>query len=660
MEFGKDSWRTFEQGIQREWLLTNGIGGFSSSTIIGANTRRYHGLLIASLKPPVMRHLILSKLDESIIINGISYNLYTNQTIGHISEGYLYQQRFIMDPIPTYVYNVEDIFIEKKICMVYGENKIIIMYKIIPGERGCKLKIAPLVNFRDYHFNSSKSYLNFEQREEENGTVVRPQYYDIDIFLNISEGRYIKQDDLYFYNMDYAIERERGLHSIEDHYIPGLFEVEINPGKEKYITITAGIGQQEKLDGNRVIEAELNRINSLVNNAGYQDDFVNSLVKACDNFIVYRESTHSKTVIAGYPWFTDWGRDTMISLPGLTLVTKRYDDAKNILYTFSHYIKHGLIPNMFPDAGEEPGYNTVDAALWYIHAVYKYLQYTGDYEFIKTNIYERLKEIIDSYAGGTLYNIKMDDDGLISAGSSAIQLTWMDAKIGDWVVTSRHGKAVEVNALWYNALNIMAHISGYFGENNFRYLEIASRVKISFEKQFWNEKKQCLFDIVNEEGKDDKIRPNQIFAMSLAFPIIEGEKARHVVNVVLQQLYATYGLRSLSPLNNEYIGIYAGDQFKRDAAYHQGTAWSWLIGHFITAYRKTYNYSEESRQFCLNLIRPFKDHLKDACVGSISEIFDGNPPNIPRGCFAQAWGVAEVLRAYVEDILLINERPNYQ
>ncbi|MDK2799726.1 MAG: hypothetical protein PWP27_2101 [Clostridiales bacterium] len=657
MEFGKGSWRTFNQGIQREWLLTNGIGGFSSSTIIGANTRRYHGLLIASLKAPIMRHLIISKLDESITIDNVSHNLYTNQTVDHISKGYLYQQRFTMEPIPTYTYCVEDIFVEKKVCMVYGQNQVVIVYKIVTGDRGCKLKIAPLVNFRDYHFNCSSEHLHFEQKDFETGTILKPKNYAIDIFINTSEGIFVRKNHLYFYNMYYDVERERGLHPVEDHYIPGIFEVDIGAREERYITITAGIGKQEKLNGNEVIARETARINSLVENTvniivpAKTKEFTDTLIKACDHFIVYRESTNSKTIIAGYPWFTDWGRDTMIALPGLTLVTKRYEDAKDILHTFSHYIKHGLVPNVFPDVGEEPAYNTVDAALWYINAVYKYLQYSGDYEFIKRNLYKKLQEIISFYAEGTLYNIKMTDDGLIYAGTPNTQLTWMDAKAGDWIVTPRHGKAVEINALWYNALNIMASISRHLGEDNTQYLKMASKTKESFEKEFWNKEKNCLYDVINENGRDDKIRPNQILAVSLKFPVVEGERARAIVNVVLQQLYATYGLRSLSPCDKEYVGIYEGDQWKRDASYHQGTAWSWLMGQFITAYRKAHQYSEQSRQVCLKLIEPFRDHLKDACIGSISEVFDGNAPNIPRGCFAQAWGVGEILRAYVEDIL---------
>ncbi|MGE4283621.1 MAG: amylo-alpha-1,6-glucosidase [Clostridia bacterium] len=653
MEFGKGNWKTYEQGIQKEWLLTNGIGGFSSSSVIGANTRRYHGLLVASLKAPVQRHLILSELDESIVIEDKEYHLYTNKTPDYLSKGYLYLQRFIMNPIPTFIYNIQDIFIDKKVCMVYGKNEVVILYRVYSANRKCKLRIAPLVNFRDYHFNSTSKSLHFEQQDQQEGVVLTPSCADVDIFIHSNEGKFIKRQGLYYYNMDYTIERERGLYPLEDHYIPGLFEIDIEPGIEKYITLTAGVGEPKKLEGRQVIEMEKERIHSLIKTAGYEDDFMNTLVKASDHFIVDRKSTGSKTIIAGYPWFTDWGRDSMIALPGLTLVTKRFEDAKNILYTFSKHIKYGLIPNVFPDEGEEPSYNTVDAALWFFNAVYKYLQYSGDYDFVKEHIYGKLKEIINAYMHGTIHHIGMDDDGLIFAGNMNTQLTWMDAKVGEWIVTPRHGKAVEINALWYNALNIMAYISEKYDDGE-QYLKIASRTKESFEKEFWNEEKSCLFDTVNQDIKDDKIRPNQILAVSLPFPVLKGDKARSVVKTVYQQLYATYGLRSLSASEREYRGVYAGDSFARDGAYHQGTVWSWLIGPFVTAYRKVYGDSDESTSMCLRFIKPFQDHLGDACIGSVSEIFDGDAPDIPRGCFAQAWGVAEILRVYAEDILRID------
>lgn len=651
MEFGKESWRTFEEGIRREWLLTNGIGGFASSTVIGANTRRYHGLLLASLKPPVQRHLILSKLDESITVGNRAYNLYSNRTPDHTSEGFRHLQRFISGLLPTFIFTVEDVFLEKKIALVHGQNTVCILYKVNCGGEPCVLRLAPLVNFRDYHHNSSRAHMRFSQSEYEGGTWITP--YDLDLKINIccDSGSYIRQDGNWFMHMDYPMEQERGLHSIEDHYIPGYFEIHVHPYEEKFISVIATIEDAlEVSDGRVLIQQEESRIKKLIADAGYRDEFASALVRAADDFIVYRKSTNAKTIIAGYPWFTDWGRDTMVALPGLTLVTRRFEDARQILYTFSKYVKDGLIPNMFPDEGQEPVYNSVDAPLWYFEAVEKFLKYTDDYAFIQQNIFASLESIIGAFTDGTKYAITMEKDGLISAGNEHTQLTWMDAKVGDWVVTPRQGKAVEINALWYNALMVMAHLSEAFGGGRKRYADLARRVKEAFLQTFWNEKGQCLYDVVNGSSRDGRVRPNQIFSVSLSYPVLEGKEAQLVVRKVWKELYATYGLRSLSPFHEGYVGVYAGDQYRRDGAYHQGTVWAWPIGHFITALRKVFDEEEPFRKMTMKLIAPFKDHLRDACIGSISEIFDGDAPHFPRGCFAQAWSVAEVLRAYIEDV----------
>ncbi len=652
MEFGKSNWITYEQGINKEWLLTNGIGGFSSSSIIGSNARRYHGLLVASLNPPISRHLILSKLDESIEVGGNKYNLYSHQTPEGTMDGYLHLQSVQINHIPTFVYNVEDILIEKSICMVYGKNTVALVYKIKNGDRLSKLSLTPLINFRDYHNNSSKQYLCFERKIYDKDIIIRPCNYDLDIKIHCSEGYFEKLDDCYFMNMDYAIERERGLYSLEDHYIPGYFDIVVKPNETKDITVVASIEREiESYDGLAILKNENERVASLVKTAGYEDEFADTLVRAADNFIVYRKSTAAKTIIAGYPWFADWGRDTMIAFAGITLATKRFQDAKEILYTFSRYVRDGLIPNMFPDEGQEPAYNSVDAALWYFEAINKYLKYTNDYKFINENIFSGLVDIIEAYMTGTKFKIHMDKDHLISSGDENIQLTWMDAKVGDWVVTPRQGKAVEINALWYNSLKVMEHLTINHKGSKHNFGSIAQKVKESFVSEFWNEEGQCLYDVVNKSFKDSKVRPNQIFAVSLSNPIIEGEMAQKIVRKVWKELYTAYGIRSLSPKTPEYIGTYIGDQYNRDSAYHQGTVWSWPMGHFITAFLKAYGYTAENKLMARNFIKPFVHHLSDACVGSISEIFDGNEPLIPRGCFAQAWSVGEILRAYTEDIL---------
>jgi predicted glycogen debranching enzyme len=651
VEFGKGYWKTFEQGIEREWLLTNGTGGFASSTIIGANTRRYHGLLIASFNPPVQRHLILSKIDESISIEGREYNLYSFITPDYIMRGYHYLQRFALDPLPRYIFSVEDVFIEKKIALVQRENIVVIVYKVLNGISDIRLKLALLVNYRDYHQNSSRNHMAFTQKPFENSVVINPYNLELDINIYCDGGRFVKEDDCWFYNMYYPVEAERGLHAVEDHYIPGYFEVELKPGENRTISVIAAAGRQiSDFDAEGLINSEEKRIQKIMDDSGFKDSFALQLVRASDDFIVYRKSTDAKTIIAGYPWFTDWGRDTMIALPGITLVTGRFEDARQILYTYSKYIKNGLVPNIFPDSGEKPYYNSVDAPLWYFEAVNKYIEYTGDYEFIKQNIYKVLKSIIHFYINGTEFNIKMDKDFLITAGNEKTQLTWMDAKVDDWVVTPRHGKAVEINALWYNALRIIARLAGRFGEDANEYENIAREVKTSFEGAFWNETGQFLYDVVNGEHKNDMLRPNQILAISLSYPVIGGDKAQKVVDRVRKDLYTAYGLRSLSPYSEKYRGTYAGDRYSRDGAYHQGTVWTWLLGHFITAYTRVYGHTREGRQMALRFIQPFRDHLRDACIGSISEIFDGDQPLRPKGAFAQAWSVGEILRAYVEDI----------
>lgn len=651
MEFGKSNWITYEQGIKKEWLLTNGIGGFSASTIIGANTRRYHGLLTASLKPPVQRHLILSKIDEAIEIDGETFNLHSFSTGAFEMKGFNHLQRLVFDPLPTFVYSIGDVIIEKTVCMVFGENTVVICYRIINGESRLKLRLSPLVNFRDYHHLAHKYHMRFRQSPFNGGTIIKPYEQDIGIDLSCPGEIYTPLEDCWFEGMFYHIEQERGLDCSEDHYIPGYFDILVESGQNKCISFTATIEKDRKIkDVRLLINNEKARQKALIDRAGYEDDFAAALTASADNFIVYRKSTGAKTIIAGYPWFTDWGRDSMIALCGLTLVTRRFDDAEQILYTFSKYIKHGLIPNMFPDEGQEPGYNSVDAALWYFEAVNKYLIYTGKHQFIRDNLYESMKQIIHSFMNGTIYNIGMDADSLITAGDQTTQLTWMDAKAGSWVVTPRHGKAVEINALWYNALEIMSGLSEAFGEDNSRYAITAVRVKKSFEKSFWNENGKCLYDVIKNDYKDDNIRPNQILSISLSYPVLSGEKARAVVRKVWKELYTSYGLRTLSRKSENYKGVYAGDRYSRDGAYHQGTVWVWLMGHFITAFKRVYGAEGKYGKILKAFIAPYRDHLKDACIGSISEIFDGDEPLMPRGCFAQAWSVGEILRAYVEDI----------
>lgn len=649
MRFGKAEWSTWERAAEKEWLLTNGIGGFASSTITGGNTRRYHGLLVAALKPPVMRHLVLSQLHETVMAGGNTYNLHSFSTGDYIMKGYLHLQSFELNPLPVFTYCMGDLMIEKTITMVYGENTVAVVYRIRSGAGKATMRITPLVNFRDYHSNSSRHHMRFGQEPGMDSTRIRPYDMDLYITLRCSGSRFVPAQDCWFENMYYQMEQERGLHASEDHYIPGSFDITVDAGSVRQITF---IGTVEKdcgyIDGQLLINAEKARQAALIEKAGYTDEFACMLVRAADHFIVYRQSTDAKTILAGYPWFTDWGRDAMISLCGLTLSTGRYDDAKEILCTFAKYIQYGLVPNMFPDEGGDPGYNTVDAALWYFEAVGKYIEYTGDTAVVREKLYDSMLRIFESYVKGTLHNIHMDEDGLITAGDENTQLTWMDAKMGAAVFTPRHGKAVEINALWYNAVKVLETLASEFGLEKGKYQNLARLVKKSFKKTFWNEDGRYLYDVINGQFKDASVRPNQILAVSLAFPVMEGYEARCVVEKVWKELYTAYGLRTLSPGSPGYRGQCTGDQAARDSAYHQGTAWAWLSGHFITAFSRTFGKEQEYSDLIASFLKPFRDHLYNACLGNISEIFDGNEPLTPRGCFAQAWSVAEVLRVIAE------------
>ncbi|MFZ5647862.1 MAG: amylo-alpha-1,6-glucosidase [Bacillota bacterium] len=660
INLGKGDWPSFEQAIQREWLVTNGIGGYASSTVINANTRKYHGLLVASLTPPVRRTVLLSKVDERFETGGRTYNLATNKTAQGVTEfGFIHMQRALLGMFPTFIYSFVDVIVEKTIFMIYGKNTTVILYRVRNGSSPSTLRLIPMVNCRDFHWTTRMGQIDFDAEAVPvrggAGVSVKsvPEVPPLKIFCS-GKAAYCKGGG-WFRGMFYPGEQERGEHAAEDLYVPGHFIVSLGAKEERVFCLTATIEEEtgdQHLRGEELLEAGRERFRVLLDRSGLPDDFSRRLAVAADAFVVWRQSTGTKSVIAGYHWFNDWGRDTMISLPGLTLVTGRYEDAREILYTFAKYCKDGLIPNMFPDNPGEPLYNTVDASLWFFNAAYKYLQYTGDFDFIYEEIYPVLKEIAGWYIKGTHFNIHKGGDGLIIAGTADMQLTWMDAKVDHWVVTPRHGKPVEISALWYNALKILNDLAGRAG-SGIPYRDLSEKVLKNFQEKFWYEEGGYLYDVIGEKAGDARFRPNQVIAMALPYSPVTPSKARQALRRVWHELYATYGLRSLSYYEPEYRGVYAGDRVERDGAYHQGTAWSWLIGPFITAYRRAYGYSSASRKQAEIFINPFREHLRHHGVGYISEIFDGNEPVIPRGCIAQAWGVAEILRAYVEDVLEI-------
>lgn len=642
----KESCRNLETALSQEWLETNGIGGFSSSTIVGLNTRRYHGLLTAATKPPVGRLVLLSKLEETLIIDGHRYELSTNQYPGAVHpQGFNYQTSFRLDPFPVFTYEVDGVRLEKSVFMVQGENTTVVQYEMRADNSRCELEIRPLIAFRDYHSTTHENGALNPHVETESGLTTIKPYEDLPTLHFAHDAAAIANNGFWYRNFQYAVEQERGLDFVEDLFNPCTFTFNLNASAS--VTIIASTERHDVSKANAYRKAELDRRELL--NSGVSDALVAALTTAADQFIVARQQ--GKTVIAGYHWFADWGRDTMIALPGLTLATGHPEIAKSIVSEFANYVDQGMLPNRFPDAGETPEYNTVDATLWFFEAVRSLLQYTNDYEFVRGNLYAVLSDIIEWHLKGTRYNIHVDDDGLLYSGEPGVQLTWMDAKVGDWVVTPRTGKAVEIQALWYNALRLMEQLAAKFGNTEAKknHEAMADKARASFNRMFWNEEAGCLYDVINGDLRDASIRPNQILAVSLTNSMVTSKKARSILSAVERVLLTPRGLRTLSPTDANYIGRYEGDPRSRDGAYHQGTVWPWLMGPFITAYVKTFG-RKAGQDFANKWLSQFQAHLNEACVGQVSEIFDGDAPHTPRGCVAQAWSVAELLRATIENV----------
>jgi predicted glycogen debranching enzyme len=667
IRFDRDICGNPAAALAREWLETNGLGGYASSTITGVNTRRYHGLLVAATKPPVGRLLMLSKFEETLIVDGRRYDLSTNQYAGIVHpEGYKYQTGFRLDPFPIFTYEVEGIVIEKSVFMPQGENTTIIQYQIqVPDIKSREasddasliphpssfilLELRPLIAFRDYHslMHENAFVLNSHVQADEALITIKPGK-DLPALYFAHEGGELDSAAFWYRNFEYEKERARGFDFTEDLFSP--FVLKFNANRSRSVNIIASTERREAGRADGYAQTESARRRKIIESAPGSDELTRALTAAADQYIVARGE--AKTVIAGYHWFSDWGRDTMIALPGLTLVTGRFDVARSILKEFARHVDRGMLPNRFPDAGEMPEYNTVDATLWFFEAIRSLLAYTDDYDFVRADLYGVLRDIIEWHVHGTRYGIRVCEDGLLSAGEAGVQLTWMDAKVGDWVVTPRRGKAVEIQALWYNALKFMEELAARFNEeaNAKRYALMASRARESFNKLFWNEEASSLFDVLDDEVRDASIRPNQIFAASLHHSMLSRERARHVVETVERELLTPYGLRSLSPRDPQYRPRYEGDSLSRDGAYHQGTVWAWLMGPFITAYTKAHDKSDEAREQARAWLANFHAHLSEAGLGHISEIFDGDAPHTPNGCIAQAWSAAEVLRALVEDI----------
>ncbi len=785
--FRIDDLSDLKANIRREWVLTNGIGGYAGGSVTGALNRTHQGYLIASLHPPVERFTALSKTEERIVTGDREISLSSsvhlkknnkpvasapdmaknqkNPETASEEEVYSsceYLRSFITDGAVSFLYEVGSLRIHKTIALAYGENKCVVLYRIENAGNTVKLIVTPLFNWHEHSCPHNEETIHktfnegcvkacaFSGPEPECGASccrennaagcpgsgqggrisLTPNCKEkAEISFTFSEGELRARSEIFDTDIALMTERDNETDGLECVFKPYDIVIEVGAGGSKAFgcicevltdqgNINTESGKQENTDvaaeAQMIISAARERAGELADRARRDPEafprskhilsspadvsdsmLFEALVQAADNFIAYRSSTGLSTVLAGLPWFTDWGRDTMIAFTGLTLVTGRFDDAASILKTFARYVKNGLVPNMFPDDGQEPLYNTADASLWYFYAVYKYLEYSGKdaLEFIRTEIYPCLKQIIDGYRGGTGFSIHMDTDGLIHAGGGFDQVTWMDVRVGDWVATPRHGKPVEINALWYNALMIMTGLAEKYGDKDAEgYRELAGRIKESFRKKFWYKEGGYLFDVVDcdkdslpdpaaylsaapgayagsrecisgctgrenafkkavEKKCDPRLRPNQIYAVSLPFGILEPERERRVVDIVQEKLYTGCGLRSLEPSDPDYHPIYLGSLEKRDHAYHQGTAWGLLLGAFITAYVKTHGRTKDARREAGGLIVPVKDHLFKNCIGGISEIFDGDAPHAGRGCYLQAWSVGETLRCLYEDIL---------
>ncbi|MGL4972558.1 MAG: amylo-alpha-1,6-glucosidase [Culicoidibacterales bacterium] len=660
---GRGAWRTIAEGNEKEWLITNGIGGFSGHSVSGGGFRSFHAYLVAAFNPPVERFAVLTRTQEQITINGREYDLTSQQYVNEAKNGQQYLQRFSFDALPQYLYQVEDVSIVKTIALEQRKNTVVVCYEITNGMHEATFNIVPLFNYRSSGNYSEKADLHFDTTQTVDTIQLRPLSEPtrmIQLFASTgtfhdralrptsaATPNYLIEENHY-----YEFDNRNGGRALDNHYTPVDIRVTFAPFETKKFYLKCTTEALDSRDGFEIVAAAQAYAQTLLTQSQLSDPFALNLVKAADNFIVDRHSTGLKTILAGYPWFADWGRDTMIAFEGLTLSTKRFADAREILESFVRYIKNGLVPNVFPDTGADPQYNTVDASLWYIQAVYQYLRYTGaetDYQFVETKLYPKMKEIIQAYSTKTDFSIGMDTDGLIYAGSGLDQVTWMDVRVGELVVTPRHGKPVEINALWYNALHIMAELATHFGDDPLGYTTLATKVKASFTAKFWNAETNCLYDVV--DAFDPSIRPNQIWAISLPFTMLEPAQELAVVQTVYSKLYATYGLRSLSFDDPRYQPQYLGKLLNRDLAYHMGTTWAFPIGAFISAYCKVHQYSPTAIQRAHTMCHVFADHLQDGCLNGIAEIFDGNFAATSRGCFTQAWSVSEVLRAYVSDVL---------
>jgi predicted glycogen debranching enzyme len=653
IDFGRETTGRLAAAESRKWLCANGLGGFASGTVAGLRTRRYHGLLVAALKPPVGRTVLVSGLEERVEYDGRPYALASNRWAdGTIApDGHRFIERFQLDgTTPVWHYACADALIEKRVWMEPGANTTYVRYRLLRAGGPVRLVLTALVNCRDFH--STTRGPGWEMRVEPVAHGVRVTAFDgaRPVLLQVP-GAAVEPAHEWYLGSRLAAEEARGLDALDDNLCAGTFSATLEPGRALTCVLSAepapALDGEQAWSRRRAHEAEAQLAwHKAQPAAGEAPAWIDQLVLAADQFLVSRPLAGDPgglSVIAGYHWFGDWGRDTMIALPGLTLATGRPEAARRILTTCARFVDGGMLPNVFPDAGQEPEYNTVDAALWYVEAVRAYHAATGDDATLRALV-PALEQIVGGYTGGTRYGIRVDGDGLVTAGEPGVQLTWMDAKVGDWVVTPRTGKPVEINALWYNALSAMAGFARRLGRSPAAWEAMAERAAASFAR-FWNAEAGHCYDVIDgPAGHEAALRPNQILAVSLPASPLSPDRQRRVVDACSRHLLTSYGLRSLAPGEPGYQPRYAGGPRERDGAYHQGTAWAWLLGPFALAHHRVYGDREAARAF----LAPMAQHLADHGLGSIAEVFEAEPPFRPDGCIAQAWSVAETLRAWCE------------
>ncbi len=644
INLGRDICGQLEQALRREWLVTNGLGGYGAGTIGGANTRTYHGLLIAALPPPRRRTLLLAKLDATAYLRGQEFTLATNEwASGAIDpHGYRLLERFVLDgTVPTWTYALNEARLVQRVFMAYGQNTTFVTYHHARGCDPIDLVLAVLCTARDHHGGPAPAAPQVDLLTQ--GVLVRGSDTAPPLYV-LAPGAAVEPLGTWYRGFRYRAEQERGLAADEDLYSAVRLRFHLSPGETA--TVVATTQTDAHLDGRAALAQVRRREQVLLEQADLvaAPAWVRQLVLAADAFLVAtRTGEPPQTVIAGYPWFADWSRDTMIAMPGLCLDTGRYADAQAILLAYGQQVDQGMLPSFFPEAGEAPPFGSVDAALWFVEAVAQWLKATADWSLVR-ELYPVLSEIVHRYQEGTRHGIAVEADGLLRAGVSGLQLTWMDAKVDDWVVTPRLGKPVEVNALWVQALRTVAHLAatlGHRGEAD-RLAAASVQARAAFAERFWFAG-GYLYDVVDgPHGDDASLRPNQLVACALEPPLLPNDRLRLVVDHCARELHTSLGLRTLAPSDPRYQGVYCGDPRSRDAAYHQGTAWPWFIGPYVLAHLNAYG----DRDLACDLLTPFADHLADAGVGFVSEICDGDPPHGPRGCIAQAWSVASVLHAW--------------